>query len=180
MQGERINQAKDALNDLVSGDTSGSGRFSTFRAREHIEIMPFSDHTLENQIYDLTQDAAKNREVMNRIGQQVNQLLPEGGTAIFSSIAKIYPNAQEVLRKGERTVSIVLLTDGQNTHGMGLVGFKQFIEKQGEPHVPVFAILYGDAKQTEMQELADSTGGRVFDARKVNLARVMKDIRTFQ
>ncbi len=180
MQGERINQAKDALNDLISRDSAGSGRFSTFRAREHIEIMPFSDHTLENQIYDLTQDAEKNREVLNRIGQQVNQLLPDGGTAIFSSVAKIYPDAQAVLAKGERTVSIVLLTDGQNTHGMGLTAFKEFVAKQGEPRVPVFAILYGDAKQTEMQELAESTGGRVFDARKVNLSRVMKDIRTFQ
>ncbi|MEN9864593.1 MAG: hypothetical protein RL748_183 [Pseudomonadota bacterium] len=180
MQGERINQAKDALNDLIASTTSGSGRFSTFRAREHIEIIPFSDHTLENQVYDLTQDEAKNRDVLNRIGQQVNQLLPDGGTAIFGSVAKIYPQAQQVLAKGERTVSIVLLTDGKNTHGMGLNSFKQFIEKQGEPRVPVFAILYGDAKQNEMQELAEVTGGRVFDARKVNLARVMKDIRTFQ
>ncbi|MBY0510930.1 MAG: hypothetical protein K2P94_12380, partial [Rhodospirillaceae bacterium] len=48
-------RAKDALNDLISSTASGSGRFSTFRAREHIEIMPFSDHTLENQVYDLTQ-----------------------------------------------------------------------------------------------------------------------------
>jgi Ca-activated chloride channel homolog len=180
MQGERINQAKDALNELISRDNAGSGRFSTFRAREHIEIMPFSDHTLENKVYDLTQDGEKNREVLNRIGQQVNQLMPDGGTAIFSSVAKVYPNAQAVLAKGERTVSIVLLTDGKNTHGMGLAAFKEFVAKQGEPLVPVFAILYGDAKQTEMQELAESTGGRVFDARKVNLSRVMKDIRTFQ
>jgi Ca-activated chloride channel family protein len=180
MRGERINQVKTALNKLLARNQTGSGRFATLRAREHIEILPFSDQPQENKIYDLSQDDAANQQVLGNIGLQVNQLFPDGGTAIFGAIASLYPRAQAELRQGGRRVSIVLLTDGENTDGMSLASFRSFIAQQGEPHVPVFAILYGDAKPAEMQQLADSTGGRVFDARQISLTRVMKDIRSFQ
>lgn len=180
MEGERIAKLKQAMLALAQGDSSSSGRFSTFRAREYIELTPFSSEPFDSRAYELTENTADNNATLARLGSDVNQLRAGGGTAIFSSIASVYPKAQAALAKEDRTVSIVLLTDGENTHGMGLNDFKQFIARMGAPKVPVFAVLYGDAKLSEMQELASSTGGRVFDARKVKLARVMKDIRTYQ
>ena len=180
MEGERIEGLKQAMLSLAEGDASSAGRFSLFRSREHIEMMPFSHEQLPNHVYDLSEDADKNKQVLADLATDVNQLSAGGGTAIFGSVASVYPKAQAVLAKGERRVTIVLLTDGENTNGMGLAAFKAFVEKQGEPKVPVFAVLYGEAKLSEMQELASSTGGRVFDARKVKLTRIMKDIRTFQ
>lgn len=180
MQGERLENMKQAMLSLAEGDASSAGRFSLFRSREHIEMMPFAHEPLPNHVYDLSEDVGKNKQILTDMATDINQLTVGGGTAIFSSVAKVYPEAQKVLTKGERRVTIVLLTDGQNTNGMSLAAFKTFVEQQGEPKVPVFAIIYGDAKQSEMQELAASTGGRVFDARSVKLTRIMKDIRTFQ
>lgn len=180
MEGERIANMKEAMLSLAEADASSAGRFSLFRAREHIEMMPFSHEQLPPHEYDLTDDAAKNKAVLSGMAGDINRLSAGGGTAIFGSVAAVYPRAQAVLAKGERRVTIVLFTDGQNTNGMSLASFKAFVEQQGEPKVPVFAILYGEAKQNEMQELASSTGGRVFDARTTKLTRIMKDIRTFQ
>lgn len=180
MEGERITRLKEAMTTLAQGDRSSSGRFSTFRAREYVELTPFSSQPYDSRSYALTENSASNQPVLARLAQDVSQLRAGGGTAIFSAIASVYPKAQAALIKGDRTVSIVLLTDGENTNGMRLPAFKDFINNMGEPRVPIFAVLYGDAKLSEMQELAASTGGRVFDARTTRLARVMKDIRTYQ
>jgi Ca-activated chloride channel family protein len=180
MRGERLDNMKQAMLTLSTADASSAGRFSLFRAREQIEITPFSTQSHGSTSYELTENAETNLQLLADLSTNINQLQVEGGTAIFSTIAEVYPKAQKILAQGKRTVSIVLLTDGANTNGIGLEAFKRFVDEQGEPKVPVFAILYGDAKQTEMQELAASTGGRVFDARAVKLTRIMKDIRTFQ
>ena len=44
----------------------------------------------------------------------------------------------------------------------------------------VFPILFGEASHTEMEALAQFTGGRVFDGRKAALAQVFKEIRGYQ
>ena len=46
--------------------------------------------------------------------------------------------------------------------------------------MPVFVILYGDASESEMRELAELTGGEVFDALGGDLAAAFKEIRGFQ
>ncbi|MES2934146.1 MAG: VWA domain-containing protein, partial [Pseudomonadota bacterium] len=180
MEGERLAKMKEAVQALTKSDASTSARFSTFRAREQIEVTPFSSAAHASRKYELGQDVTKNTQILGQLGQDIGALRAGGGTAIFSSIASVYSEAQAALRKGDRSVSIVLLTDGENTHGMDLNEFKVFVTEHGQPVVPVFAILYGDAKLNEMEDLASSTGGRMFDARKVKLARVMKEIRTYQ
>ncbi|CAN5403086.1 substrate-binding domain-containing protein [soil metagenome] len=178
MQGERIASLKQAMLSLTSGDASSSGRFSTFRAREIVKITPFSDESEGTRTFKL--DEGDNTAARKELSDMIQRLEARGGTAIFDAIASIYPAAQDDLRKGDRSVSIVLETDGVNTNGWGLGDFQQFVASRGEPRVPIFAILYGDANPAEMQGLAASTGGRVFDAKKVKLSKVMKDIRTYQ
>ncbi len=176
----RLDLVKQAMTTLAKGDSTSAGRFSTFRGREHIEVMSFSTEPYPATTYDLSEDAHANQQVLANLASDVDGLHASGGTAIFDSIASVYPKAQAALAKGDRSVSIVLLTDGENTDGMRLNKFLTWVAQRGEPKVPVFAILYGDAKLSEMEALAQSTGGRVFDARKVKLSRVMKDIRTYQ
>lgn len=180
MAGTRITKLKEAMLSLANGDGSTSGRFALLRAREEIHLTPFSSNAFPAQTFKLGTDRQKNQEILNDLSRAVNQLKADGGTAIFSAVASVYPQAQEEMRKEVRSVSIVLLTDGQNTNGMKLDDFKDFIAKSGAPKVPVYAIMYGEANQAEMDDLTKSTGGRVFDARKVKLTQVMKDIRNYQ
>ncbi len=180
MNGTRLNALKEAMLSLANGDGTTGGRFASLRAREQIHILPFSNKPHEVFHYELTQNKEQNLALLSNLSAEINRLKAAGGTAIFSSVASQYKAAQEELRREERSVSIVLLTDGENTDGMRLEEFRSFIEQMGAPKVPVFAILYGDAKQSEMTELANLTGGRMFDARKVKLPQVMRDIRNYQ
>ena len=178
MDGDRLASMKAAMKTLVSAEHTGSARFSTFRDREQVHLTPFSSAPLYTVDYTFGQ--ADNAALMRKFSVDIEALQADGGTSIFSSVAHIYSAAQAELKAGDRFVSIVLLTDGENTEGISLDGFREFIQQQGQPVVPVFSILYGDANIDEMQALATTTGGRMFDARKTNLTRVMKDIRTYQ
>lgn len=76
-----------------------------------------------------------------------------------------------------RYFTIVVLTDGRNTGNFGFDQFKAYFEALpvDSRTIKVFPVLFGEAKVEEMEELAQLTGGRTFDARKATLATVLKD-----
>ena len=46
--------------------------------------------------------------------------------------------------------------------------------------IPVFMVLFGEAKEADLKAMVQTTGGKVFDARKTPLYAVFKDIRAYQ
>ena len=44
----------------------------------------------------------------------------------------------------------------------------------------MFWVLFGEANEAQLKELAQLTGGQVFDAHKRSLYSVFKDIRAYQ
>jgi hypothetical protein len=101
------------------------------------------------------------------------------GTAIYSALA----TAEELARKEQeadpgRLVSIVLLTDGENNAGLKP---REFSERfAGGLPARIFPILFGEADVAGMQEIAQASGGREFDGRKLQLGQVFKEIRGYQ
>lgn len=180
MSGNRIADMKASFKTLVKSDGSVSGRFSTFRNREHVAMTPFSSEIFPSKEFTLTSNNTDNEVVLKRADDFIMSLNPNGGTAIYSALLAVYPAAQAKLRVGDRTVSIVLFTDGANTSGHTLEQFQEYVRSAGEPKVPVFTIQYGDANAQEMQGIARATGGRVFDAQKVSLKQTLKSIRSYQ
>jgi len=106
-------------------------------------------------------------------------LRAKGGTGIYAALLEAQAlAADEQKRDPERYVSVVLLTDGENTAGPDLAAF-QSQQGSGTP-VRIFPILFGEASNTEMATLAQLSGGRVFDGRRAALSLVFKDIRGYQ
>ena len=130
--------------------------------------------------FTLGTNAVDNEAALTRADAFIGSLNPKDGTAIYSALRHVYPAAQAKLKAGDRTVSIVLFTDGENREGDDLETFKTFVRNAGEPKVPVYTIQYGDAKAQEMQAVAQATGGRVFDAQKMSLKQTLKAIRSYQ
>ena len=61
------------------------------------------------------------------------------------------------------TPALILLTDGQS--GGSFSEFAQAYAELGQ-EVPVFSIMFGDADEEQLQELAQYTNARVFDGRE--------------
>ena len=77
---------------------------------------------------------------------------------------------------------MVAFTDGEANKGRTLEEFKAAYAQLPEDvrAIPVFLVLFGEANEQALREVVNTTGGRLFDARKTSLYSVFKDIRAYQ
>lgn len=183
MSGARIKALKAAMAGLSGADTSISGRFSQFRNRERIFLLPFSDTFNHLERYDMGEDAASNQTTLTTLSARVNGLQATGGTAIFAATQQAYLEAAQRRRaEPARFYSIVVLTDGQNQDGISAEQFADWYAKlpNEDKGIKIFPVLFGDANQAELKQLSDLTGGRTFDSRTSGLPSIFKEIRGYQ
>lgn len=182
MTGDGITQLKNALTTLNDGDGTAMGDFAKFAEREQITFIPFDSSPNSPQQFSIT---GKDNTAREPIRQFINGLDVGGGTAIFSSLHTAYQRLEGMQPqngKQQYYATIVLMTDGQNTNGESFDEFQAFYNSlpANVKNVKTFTVLFGDADPTEMQKIADLTGGKVFDGRKDSLASVFKQIRGYQ
>jgi len=76
----------------------------------------------------------------------------------------------------------VLMTDGENNQGRSASTFLS--DHRGWPAawrtIPTFPVLFGEGNPKELHQIADTTGGTVFDGLHADLSAVFKDIRGYQ
>ncbi|MFG3018446.1 substrate-binding domain-containing protein [Streptomyces sp. NPDC048254] len=167
MEGDRLARLKKALTDLT-GD---------FRDREEVTLMPFGSDVKDVSTHVV--DPADPDTGLNAIRKDTDALRADGNTAIYTSLEKAY----DQLRTDRDTfTSIVLMTDGENTTGAKAGEFDDFYRglSTTQRNIPVFPILFGDSSRTELQHIADLTGGRLFDAQQGSLDGAFEEIRGYQ
>ncbi|MEO5535917.1 MAG: VWA domain-containing protein [Pseudolysinimonas sp.] len=181
MEGDRITELKTAVADLTGSDTSTQGSFTQFRGGERITLLPFSTTPGTPVIVDVPKsdtDAA-----LGQIRDEANSLVADGDTAIYDSLHAAYRLA--ITQKQQRPdtfVSIVLMTDGENTVGWEPSDFEQYYNSLGAEAegIPVFVVLFGNGDVDALTHVADITGGQVFDALNGDLAKAFQEIRGYQ
>jgi Ca-activated chloride channel family protein len=182
MQGTRLDSLKRALLDLTGGDTSITGQFARFRQREEITIVLFNDHVYQKRDFAVNDTSASSPDLA-AIRSYVGTFQAGGGTAIYDAVYTGYQAAETAMRtEPDRLYSIVLMTDGENNVGRDGPRFVADY-RQLPPEVravKTFAVLFGEANPAELQQVADTTGGTVFDGRSASLSQVFKDISGYQ
>jgi Ca-activated chloride channel homolog len=179
-EGGRIQSLQHALAALAGADTSLSGRFSRFRGREQVTLLPFATSVAPAQTFTIAEnDTGADR---TRVADAGNALVPGGSTAIYDALEKAYALAQEqITADPDRFTSIVLMTDGLNNAGDDLARFQTFLTGRtpAQKAVPVFPILFGEGSVDDMTAIAQASGGRTFDARGAGLEQAFKQIRGY-
>jgi Ca-activated chloride channel family protein len=178
MKGPRLEAMREALKVLVGVDASAaSARYTRFQRRERVVLITFSDGV--DAPVQVNFDGQALEAARTKVLAYADGLKVRGGTAIYAAILQAQAiAAHEHQLDANRYVSIVLLTDGENNEGPDLAAFRA--QAAGRVSARVFPILFGEASSAEMDELAQLTGGRVFDGRKAALATVFKEIRGYQ
>ena len=118
-----------------------------------------------------------------RIKTFAEGLAARGGTAIYDSLSRAYQVLEPLTAADpDRFSSIVLMTDGENANGSSLTDFLATLGSlpPAVKQVPVFTVLFGEGSSDELTQVATKTGGKVFDARNVQLSRVFQEIRGYQ
>lgn len=187
MNGERIAQLQDSLRGLAGEDASLSGRFARLQDHERFVMVDFNGVIKDTYRFSLEQ-ADQRDAVRGQIRDTVNRLNAFGGTAIYSALERALSLIQQDLQQdaqekaASRLYSIVLMTDGANNQGLSAQEFIRWHSTlpQAVQHVRVFSVLFGEARPEELETVAEISGGKVFDGRKVGLQQVFKEIRGYQ
>lgn len=182
MEGQGLRDLQAAITNLTGLDTSLTGRFARFRNRERITVIPFSGRP-ESVVDFLIEDTDADSDDMQQIRAFVNGLNADGGTAIYTTLAEAYRLAAEnQQQEPDRYYSIVLMSDGDNTAGIRLRQFRRYYETLSPETraIRTFPILFGNADEAAMEEIAEVTGGRVFDGTQESLSSIFKAIRGYQ
>ena len=162
----------------------GSERYAKFQNREEVGIITFSSEPAPTVLFPMGSTLEENAKARADITQFVNPLTAHGATAIYSSIQKalIELGQERSQGKEKRYYTVVLMTDGENNRGLTQSEFADWYRSQGDSvrGIPVFPILFGEGSPRELADLADLTGGRLFDSRSNTLAAVFKEIRGYQ
>jgi Ca-activated chloride channel homolog len=186
MRGRRIEQVRNALEVLTGAQSSSlTARFVRFQRRERVVLVPFSSTPAEPARFAF-EDPKAEADSYQALRNYAGALQAHGGTAIYSALEMAYALArQELAQDPDRVVTVVLLTDGENTRGLTYEDFRMRFEEvqtrsDAGPMIRTFPILFGEASSSELEEIARLTGGRAFDGRQANLATVFKEIRGYQ
>jgi Ca-activated chloride channel family protein len=184
MNGSRIEGLKESMLLLASGVSTGSGRYARFLNREEVGIITFSTEPAPTAVFAMGSTPEENAKARADIVQFINPLTAGGQTAIYSSVQKALVELGQERARGQqkRYYTVVLMTDGENNQGLAQGQFEEWYRSQGESvrGIPVFPILFGEGSPAALRELADLTGGRLFDSRSNSLAAVFKEIRGYQ
>ncbi|CAN5322023.1 substrate-binding domain-containing protein [soil metagenome] len=181
MEGERLDALKQALTNLAGADDTTVGGFAQFRNRERVTLVPFNSRPETPVVVDVPE--TDKASALDEIRGVADGLQAGGGTAIYDSLESAYRLALK--QKAERPdtfVSIVLMTDGENTDGATVSDFETAYRELGAPaqSIPTFVVLFGNANVDELKSVAALTGGQTFDALNGNLAGAFQEIRGYQ
>ena len=167
MQGEGYEQLVDAMEYILSEEQAGKDLLQ-FSEKDKISIIPFGSKVID--IWQ-TEDGSETTELLKNI----RNLSPTGSTAIYPSAQK----ALEILAHEDveqYNLSIILMTDGEGNQG-SYYDLESAYNSQ-EQKIPIYSIMFGDAVERDLREIADLTNAKIFDGR-VNLLDAFKEVRGY-
>ncbi|MGA5816571.1 extracellular solute-binding protein [Kitasatospora sp. NPDC094028] len=183
MAGPRITALKAALAKLTgSDDTRGARRF---RNREQVTMISFASTVkwTKTHLVPSSGSTPGPEAELRSIDADVQSLSADGGTALYDSLEQAYRSIeqQQAAAGDDRFTSIVLMTDGESNDGATEADFKTFHDglPPAERSIPVFPIKFGEAAVSQLQGLADMSGGKLFDGGG-SLDGVFEEIRGYQ
>src|SRR5215471_10774032 len=186
-------QKKKAANVVLVMDTSGSmnenHKIQNARegARQLVSLLSNGDRLSLLPFNSKITWASQNLLIKtgrDELSRTIDSLFAEGGTALYDSIDTAYQYllAQNHDAEGDSILSVVVLTDGEDTESkMHLNELIDRIRFDGETHtIHVFTIAYGkDAKKSILGQIAATTQARSYEGTPENIVGVFKDISTF-
>ncbi|MFJ5121258.1 VWA domain-containing protein [Kitasatospora sp. NPDC088548] len=183
MAGDRLAALKAALGRLTGADDTRSVR--RFRDREEVTLISFASKVkyAKTHAVPATGTQPGPQAELAAINADVQALSADGGTAVYSSLEEAYRviERQQAAAADDRFTSIVLMTDGESNEGATDGDFRKFHQElsSAQKAVPVFPILFGDAAKSQLQGIADQTGGKLFDGTG-SLDGAFEEIRGYQ
>ena len=135
-------------------------------------VIPFNEQPI-----DVWQQSGNDPQGMASLLDEVTRLQPNGSTDIYTPIMRGLDLIAKVPHADIYMPAIVLMTDGQSNAGASFADLEAAFKASGLD-VPVFCIMFGDASQRQLDDVAHLTRGRVFDGR-TDLVGAFRSVRGY-
>ena len=155
MSGEGNEQLVSAMEQILVQENAAANFLQASQDEVNI-LIPFNGEVIA------TYSAVGNGQELEDLYGVVRGQEVGGGTDMYAAAAEGLRLLQGY-DLTQYTPALILLTDGQS--GGSFSEFAQAYAELGQ-EVPVFSIMFGDADEEQLQELAQYTNARVFDGRE--------------
>ena len=159
MKGKGNEQLVEAMGQILIQENAAKNLLLAGEDEVNI-IIPFSDTAFDTWI---APDASA--DSLEGLYREIEEEISVGGTDIYQAARVGLELIAANYDLGRYTPAIILMTDGMSNGSENFEDFREAYEDVGAD-VPVFSILFGDAKKSELEALAELTNARVFDGRK--------------
>ena len=159
MKGKGNEQLVEAMGQILIQENAAKNLLLAGEDEVNI-IIPFSDTAFDTWI---APDASA--DSLEGLYREIEEEISVGGTDIYQAARVGLELIAANYDLGRYTPAIILMTDGMSNGSGNFEDFREAYEAVGAD-VPVFSILFGDAKKSELEALAELTNARVFDGRK--------------
>ncbi|MFF7485161.1 substrate-binding domain-containing protein [Streptomyces luteogriseus] len=176
MRGPRMAALREAFAGLSGADPSASGKFTRFHRGERLTVVRFGGRVLGERTVTVTgpKDLTALADTVARGGYG-------DATAVWSALDHGYRTAARALADDpDRSVSLVLMTDGESNAGLPYAEFvrrHRALPPAVRDAVHTYPVHFGDADAGELRRAARRTGGRMVDATGSSLSEAFKEIR---
>jgi Ca-activated chloride channel family protein len=170
MEGNGVRDVKSAMELLL--DQEKARPFLLQGSSEDIvTVIPFN-----GKIIDVWSARVGDQAALSHLRKRIAALDPGDGTDIYSPVVRGLAELQR-FRTADFSSAIILMTDGKSNRGRAFEDVEKAWHGAGLD-VPVHAIMFGDASEEQLGQLAELTRGRVFDGRK-DLVAVFRKVRAY-
>lgn len=167
MSGKGYTQLKEAMNYILD-EQKASQDMLQFASKDKITIIPFNGKVID--VWN-TDNGVNTKELIEKI----STLKPSGSTNIYDTSK----TALEELKNDDLNtynVSVILMTDGMSNVGR-YAEFSEYYNRLGKS-IPVYSIMFGDAYEYQLDEIAQITNAKIFDG-KTDLLQAFKEVRGY-
>ena len=168
MSGEGEKQVKEAMDLLLDQDRASEVFLQASQREKNIVI--FFDDTILG--VEEAQDGSE--ESLKNLNEKVQDQGIGGGTNMYLA-AMTGLEAMKAYDLSQYTPAIIILSDGASNYHFD--EFKEVYDEFGQD-IPVFSILFGEAQEDQLEEIADYTNARVFDGR-TNLVEAFRSVKGY-
>lgn len=167
MSGDGYRDLTNAMTYILD-EQKASANLLQFASKDKITVIPFSGRILGEWHTD---NGIETQSLVNNI----LSLQPTGSTNIYDTSIR----ALEILNEEnleDYNVSVILMTDGMSNAGSytNLARKYNYIDKD----IPIYSIMFGNAYEDELEEIANLTNAKVFDG-KSDLLKAFKEVRGY-
>lgn len=165
MSGDGARELISSMNYILDYDTASKDKLQ-FSRGDKITVITFADQI--KHVY--TSTGQDTEDIINSISREY----VSGGTALYSAINR----GIEILddESDEYTKTIIAMTDGQVN--VGTFSDLSYAYRNSKNKVPIYSITFGNAVESELEEIADLTNAKVFDG-KSGLLKAFKEVRSY-